>query len=63
MALKDTDMIRKIHRLRDEIKNTSVAIGRRAFLELPPDPELLVVLRGSTEALIAAAEEVADVRE
>ena len=36
MALKDTDMIRKIHRLRDEIKNTSVAIGRRAFLELPP---------------------------
>lgn len=52
MPMKDLDKVKKIHRLRDEIKDTSVRIGRKAFLEMPQDPEDFVVLRGSVESLI-----------
>jgi hypothetical protein len=52
MPLKDIEKVRKIHRLRDEIRTVSVRIGRKAFLEIEQDPEDYVVLRGSVEALI-----------
>lgn len=52
MPMRNLEKIKKIHQLRDEIKDTSIRVGRKALLELPQDPEDFVVLRGSVESLI-----------
>jgi hypothetical protein len=60
MSLSLGDRWMKATQYADEVTHAAVRIRRATILGGRPDPEDIVVLRGSTEALIELAEETDD---